>query len=369
VASKDPYDVLGVSRSATADEIKSAYRKLARQYHPDVNPNNPEAEERFKEIGSAYSVLSDPEKRSQYDQFGTTDDIPQDPFFGGGLSDLFEMFFGGSGAARKGRGGNRNGADVEADLTITLIDVLKGYQGEVAFERPIRCTTCSGTGAAAGSTPETCPTCQGAGQVTRVQNTLLGQMRTSMPCGTCGGEGSVVKDPCPDCKGRKMRIERTQVEVAVPPGVEDGTTMQVGGKGGEPLGNGRSGDLYVHISVTPDDRFERHGMELVSRIGITFPQAALGDELTFDGLDQEVTIRVPAGTQPGTVFRVRNGGLPRLHGGPRGDMLVEVVLLVPDKVTEAQEKLLREFVDLSGDEQPKGEGLGSVLGGIFKKKK
>ncbi|MBV6457020.1 MAG: Chaperone protein DnaJ [Fimbriimonadaceae bacterium] len=369
MAPKDPYDVLGVSRTATPDEIKSAYRKLARQYHPDVNPNDPEAEDRFKEIGAAYAVLSDPDKRARFDQYGTTEDIPQDPFFGGGISDLFDLFFGGAGSNRRGRGGNRNGADVEADVTLTLTDVLNGYQGDVVYERPVRCTVCNGSGAAEGSKPETCPTCNGAGQVTRVQNTLLGQMRTSMPCGTCGGEGTVIKEPCTACKGRKMRIERSQIEISVPPGVEDGTTLQVGGRGGDPLGGGRAGDLYVHISVTPDDRFERNGMDLLSRIGMTFPQAALGDELTFDGLDQEITVRIPAGTQPGTVFRIRNAGLPRLHGGPRGDMLVEAILLVPEKVSEAQEKLLREFAELSGDDQPKGEGIGSVLGGIFKKKK
>lgn len=364
---KDPYEVLGVARGASQDEIKAAYRKLARQYHPDVNPGSAEAEERFKEIANAYAILGDPEKRAKYDQFGVTDDIPQDPFFGGaGISDLFDMFFGGSGSRSRGP---QNGADVEADLTISLKEVLSGCTRTVTYERPARCATCGGVGAEPGSSPETCHSCGGSGQVTRVQSTFLGQIRTSAPCNVCRGEGAVIKNPCGACKARKLRLERISVEVKVPPGVDDGATLHVPGKGGDALGAGRPGDLYVHLLVEPDERFERNGMDLLSRVGITYPQAVLGDELLFDGLDQEIQLQIPPGTQPGTVFRVRNAGLPRLHGGPRGDMLVEVVLLVPAKVTDAQEKLLREYAELAGDEQPRGEGVGSVLGGLFKRKK
>lgn len=371
---RDPYEVLGVSRGATADEIKSAYRRLARRYHPDVNPDDPSAEDKFKEVGEAYSVLSDPQRRARFDQYGTTEDAPpQGDFFGGAgadLGDIFQMFFGGmAGGASAGRGRRgRNGEDVQVVVDLTLREVVSGVQKDVQVRRQAECGSCHGTGVEGGGQPETCPVCKGAGQVTAVRNTFLGQMQTSAPCTACSGTGVKITNPCHTCHGKRLVNETATVSVNVPPGVETGQVMQIPGQGSDGIGEGRPGDLHVLLQVEEDKRFERHGQTLVSRLDVSFAQAALGDKVEIEGVDEIVEISIAAGTQPGTQIPVRNAGLPPLHGGRRGDMIVLVQVKVPTKLSEAEAKLIRELAELGGS-QPKGDDRGGLLGGLFGKKK
>lgn len=366
---RDPYEVLGVSKTATADEIKSAYRRLARRHHPDVNPDDPTAEDRFKEVGEAYSVLSDPDKRSKFDRFGTTDD-QQDPFFGGGsanFGDLFDMFFGG--AQRGPRSAARDGGDLRYDLRVGYLDVLNGTHREITFERMAECDTCSGTGMKDGKPRKPCQACNGQGSVSAVRNTFLGQVRTSTPCQTCRGEGSIIDDPCETCKGLALVQETAKVQINVPPGFDDGATIHVPGQGNDGTSGGRPGDLYVVLDIEPDRRFERRGQTLFCRVDLTFAQAAIGDTVEIDGLEGPIELSIPAGTQPNTQLGVKGGGLPPLHGGRRGDLIARVDVVVPKKLNETQAKLLREFAEVGGEPIPKGPEKAGILGGIFGKKK
>jgi molecular chaperone DnaJ len=369
---RDPYEVLGLSREAGADEIKSAYRRLARRYHPDVNPDDPSAEEKFKEVGEAYSVLSDPERRARFDRFGTTDEQATDPFFSGGggnFTDLFDIFFGGGGAQGRSRGSARNGEDLRYDMQVELLDVLNGTQREITFERMAECSECGGLGTEGGVPRETCQTCRGQGVVGAVRNTFIGQVRTTTTCPNCHGEGSIVKDPCKNCKGKGVLPETAKVTINVPPGFEDGATMHVPGHGNDGVGGGRPGDLYVVLDLQQDQRFERQGQTLYTRIGLSFAQAALGDTVDIEGLDGPVQVSVPAGTQPGTQIAIRGAGLPPLHGGRRGDLIVLCNVQVPKKLSEPQVKLIRELAEVSGERVPRGEDKGGLLGGLFGKKK
>jgi len=373
MAVKDPYEVLGVARGASADEIKSAYRRLARRYHPDVNPDDPSAEEKFKEIGAAYSVLSDPEKRARFDQFGTTEDGPNaGDFFaggGGGFGDLFDMFFGGvAGAAGGRRRMGRDGDDLRADVEIELKDVLTGKKVDIEIDRDVECNACGGRGTEGGVAPETCGTCKGQGAVSTVRSTFIGQVRTQSVCPTCSGEGTLIKNPCKVCKGRRLVEESGVVTVTIPAGVETGSTMQLPGHGNEGVGGGRPGDLYVVIGIKPDSRFERRGQTLFTTLNATFAQAALGDQVTIEGVDSELSIEVSPGTQPGTPVVVKSAGLPPLHGGKRGDLIVQVNVAIPTKVSEAEAKLIRELAELRGERQPAGESKSGFLGGLFGKK-
>ncbi|MBI3721354.1 MAG: J domain-containing protein, partial [Fimbriimonas ginsengisoli] len=261
MSKRDPYEVLGVPKDASADEVKSAYRRLARRYHPDVNPNDPSAEEKFKEIGEAYSVLSDPAKRSRLDQFGIADDAEGGPFFeAGGIADLFDMFFGG-GAPREraGRGGARNGDDVRTDIELTLKEVIYGTHRDLTLQRMAQCEACGGTGSEKGAAPETCPTCRGQGMVSQVRSTILGNVRTSTTCPTCRGAGVTVREPCVKCHGRGLVPETARVSLTVPPGVENGATMHLPGQGNDGVAGGRPGDLFVVLEVKTDRRFQRQG--------------------------------------------------------------------------------------------------------------
>jgi molecular chaperone DnaJ len=372
MAKQDPYEVLGVSRSASADEIKSAYRRLARRFHPDVNPNDPEAEEKFKEIGQAYSILSDPDKKARFDQYGTTEDVPTGggDFFGGagGISDLFEMFFGATQGGGGRRRAGRDGEDVRADIELSLKDILTGVQREVEVDRMSECSHCNGTGSEGGQAPETCGTCRGQGMVATVRNTFIGQVRTSAPCPTCQGEGTIIKDPCKVCRGQRLVPEKGKVTINIPAGVEAGSTMHVPGQGSDGVGGGRPGDLYVVLDVERDERFERRGQMLYTLLDLTFAQAARGDQVEVQGVDDVLPLEIPAGTQPGTQIPLRNAGLPPLHGGRRGDLIVQVNVKVPEKLSEAEAKLIREFAELRGEKSPKGEDKGGILGGLFKKR-
>lgn len=369
---KDPYEVLGVSREATADEIKSAYRKLARQHHPDVNPNDPTAEDRFKEIGAAYEVLSDPEKRAMYDQYGSTDGAAQGPFFGGagGFGDIFDMFFGANaGATGRRRGNSQPGDDLETRIELSLLEVINGTERELTFSRYAACESCKGTGAEGGAQPTSCSTCQGQGFVVRVQNTFLGQVRTQVGCGTCNGTGQVVQNPCKTCRGRRLVPKSVSVTVKVPPGVETGATIQLTGQGHEGLGGGRPGDLYVGIVVDEGADFEREGLHLHTSLTLSFVQACMGDRIQVTGVDAEHELEVPAGSQPGDVLVTRGAGLPPLHGGRRGDLFFHVTISVPKKMNDAQRQALAEFAEAGGESLPEGAKGGGLLGSLFKKKK
>ncbi len=375
MAVRDPYEVLGVARSASADEIKSAYRRLARQHHPDVNPNDPTAEEKFKEIGSAYSVLSDPEKRARFDQFGTTEDGPgagAGDFFngGGGIGDIFDMFFGGAAGAQSGRRRTgRDGEDVQTSATITLQEVLTGVKKEVNFDTYARCSSCRGTGVEGGGAPETCTGCKGAGAVTTVRSTFIGQVRTQTVCPTCRGEGTTTSNPCKKCRGQKLERQRKTMSVDVPPGVDNGATMQIPGAGSEGVGTGRPGDLFISLEVENDPRFERRGTHLFTVLDLTFAQAALGDKVKIEGVDADIELEIKAGTQPGTPLTSRGAGLPPLHGGRRGDLTVQVNVLIPTKLTEPEAKLIRELAELRGENMPHGAEPGGFFHNLFGWKK
>lgn len=370
MARRDPYEVLGVSRSASADEIKSAYRRLARRFHPDVNPNDPEAEEKFKEVGEAYSILSDTDKRARFDQFGTTDDVPSDPFFGGagGITDLFDMFFGGAGGQAQRRRQGRDGDDVRADVELTLQEVIDGVTREVSVDRMTQCSNCNGLGTEGAKPPETCPNCKGQGVISAVRNTFIGQVRTQTTCPTCQGQGTVIKDPCHVCRGQGLVRERSTVTINVPAGVESGATMHIPGQGSEGTGVGRPGDLYVVLHVKEDERFERRGTTLYTLLDLTFAQAALGDHVELQGVDAPVELQIAPGTQPNEQISVKNAGLPPLHGGRRGDLIVQINVKVPTKLTDAEADLVRKFAEMRGERMPKGGGKGGILGGLFGKR-
>jgi molecular chaperone DnaJ len=370
MAQRDPYEVLGVGRDAQPDEIKSAYRRLARQLHPDVNPNDPSAEEKFKEVGEAYAILSDSERRARFDRFGS-DEAPQGDFFNasGGFGDLFDMFFGNAGAAG-GRQRGRDGADLRLNVDLTLSEVITGVKRQVEIQRLAECETCHGYGTADGRAPTTCSTCGGQGMVSQVRNTFVGQVRTAVSCPTCGGSGSVVTDPCKVCKGRKLVVKNEKITLEIPPGVETGATMQLNNQGNEGLDGGRPGDLYVVLTVQEDGRFERDDQTLFTRVNVTFAQAALGDSITVSGVDAEHSLDIPAGSQPGARLRIKGAGLPPLHGGRRGDVVAVIQLSVPTKLNETQVDLIKKLAEAGSEPVPKGEPHhGGVLGGLFGKKK
>jgi molecular chaperone DnaJ len=315
--------------------------------------------------------LSDPEKRARFYQYGSVDEQPQDPFFGGGgmgnFTDLFEMFLGGAGAQQRRRGFARDGEDIQASVNMSLKEVLKGLQREIIVDRMEECDVCGGTGSEGGAQPEKCPTCKGHGMVSEVRNTFIGQVRTSAPCPTCGGAGAVIKNPCPKCKGRGLLAKEAKVMLNVPPGVESGQTMHVPGQGSDGVAGGRPGDLYVSIHVEPEKRFERQGATLFTSLELTFAQAVLGDTIEIEGVDETVTLEIPAGTQPGTRIVAKSAGVPPLHGGRRGDLVVTTTVRVPTKPNEAQTKLIKELAEVSGERVP--EGQKGILGGLFGKKK
>lgn len=351
MSKRDYYEVLGVNKTSSEQEIKSAYRRLAVKFHPDKNPNDAEAEDKFKEAAEAYSVLSDQEQRRKYDRFGHAGVSSGAGNWGapgfGGIEDILGDLFGFGDVFGAGRQGSRRtaaqrGADLRYDLEISLEEAAQGLTAQLRIPRLEGCETCKGSGAAAGTHAETCTTCGGTGQV-RYQQGFFSVART---CHACRGAGKVVKNPCPECKGAG-RIEREkQMEVKIPAGVETGSRLRVQGEGEAGTQGGGSGDLYVVIHVAEHDQFERQGSNLYEAVPITFTQAALGSELMVKTLDGEEKLKVPMGTQTGTVFRLKGKGMPVLGGRGRGDLFVSVTLITPTGLTREQRRLLEQLADV-----------------------
>jgi molecular chaperone DnaJ len=347
---RDYYEVLGVTRTATEVEIKSAYRKLAMQYHPDRNPNNPDAEEKFKECSEAYAVLADQEKRARYDRFGHAGVATAagaagfDPTVFQDFSDIFGDFFGfgdlfGGGAGGRRRSRAQRGADLREDITLEFDEAIFGTESQVTVRRHEECQDCKGSGAAAGKAPVACRTCGGRGQV-RYQQGFFSIART---CSTCQGTGSVITDPCPKCKGEGRTLTQKKVQVNIPAGVEDGTRIRYAGMGEAGYFGGPPGDLYIVLHVKEHAFFEREGTDLRCIIPISFSQAALGTEIKVPTMDGEHALKVPEGTQSGTTFRIRNKGVPVLNGHGKGDLFVDIRVQTPNKLTKRQRELLQEL--------------------------
>lgn len=368
---RDYYEVLGVQKGASEEDLKKAYRQLAKKYHPDLNPGDKTAEQKFKEVNEAYEVLSDKDKRARYDQFGFAG---VDPNYGAGaggsagyggfggagfdfgdLGDIFSDFFGGFGGGTSGRRANpnapRRGSDLHTSCTIGFFEACKGTQKEVVVNRQEACSECHGTGAANGQEPQTCPECGGSGQVRVTQRTPLGSISTSRPCSRCQGKGKIVTDPCRKCGGSgRMRTSR-KLEINIPAGIDDGQTLAVRGQGDGGVNGGPAGDLNVTINVRPDALFKRDGYDIWCEFPLTYAQAVFGDELTVPTIDGKVKYTIPEGTQPGTVFRLKGKGVQNINGRGRGDQYVEVTVEVPKNLNRAQKEALRQYDSLMSDER------------------
>lgn len=382
MSKKDYYDVLGVSKTATADEIKKAYRKLARQYHPDVNKDNPEAAEKFKEASEAYSVLSDEQKRAQYDQFGHAAFENGGAggaggfggfegfggFGGGGMEDIFDMFFGGQGRGSRGsNAGPQRGADLRFDLEITFEEAAFGLEREISLYRDEQCPHCHGNDAEPGSKVETCPECHGSGEIRFTQNTMFGQMTNVRPCPKCHGEGKIISEPCKECRGQGTVKKNKKLKVKIPAGVDNGSRLRVAGEGEAGVKGGPSGDLYVYLYVKPHKFFERDGTTVYCEVPINIVQATLGDEIKVPTLDGQVVMKVPEGTQPGKVLRLKGKGIPSLRNSTRGDQLVRIKVVVPQKLNEKQKDALRKFAEISKDNiNPEEKGFLNKIKDLFK---
>ena len=360
------YATLGVSRDADHDEIKRAYRRLARQHHPDANREDPEAEERFKEVTRAYEVLSDPDKRQRYDLFGDERAASSAGGFGG-ISDLFEVFFGGgSGSGGRG-GGTTRGADVLAEVEIDLREAATGATRMVPFPVATTCARCGGSGAQPGTAPERCPRCGGSGRLQSVSSSLFGQVVRAHTCPDCGGSGSVVRTPCEACGGTGRISEERTLEVEIPPGIHDGQRIRLTGEGHAGMLGGRAGDVYVLVRVRPDDRFVREGNDVISTVTLTMTEAALGARVAVPTLEGDVELDFPPGTQPGEVRVLRGKGMPVLQALGRGDHRLLVNVAIPRHLSEEQRGLLEEFQGkVRASNYRRDEGLFEKLRAAFR---
>jgi molecular chaperone DnaJ len=372
----DYYELLGVARNASPDELKKAYRKRARELHPDANPGDAAAEEQFKQVAKAYETLSDPEGRARYDRFGEAGvggaaGGPNlgDMFGGGGLGDLFDAFFGQQGGGgfggRGGPAGPPRGQDLEVVADISLEQAVFGATMPVTVRTAVRCDDCAGSGAAEGTKPVTCSECNGRGQVQRVRQSLLGQMVTTSACPRCGGVGQVIASPCHTCGGDGRVVTEKTYQVDIPAGVDTGSTLRLTGRGAVGPRSGSAGDLYVHIRVAAHERFVRDGDDLFVDLPVSIAQASLGTKFLLPTLDGDEEIVVPAGTQPGKEFVIRGRGVTRLQGRGRGDLRVRVKVEVPTKLTDAEVDLLRRFAEGRGEHVHAEQGLFSRIKSAF----
>ncbi|MGL5693639.1 MAG: molecular chaperone DnaJ [Peptostreptococcaceae bacterium] len=379
---RDYYEVLGVSKSADEKELKKAYRKLAMQYHQDRNHDNKEAEEKFKEINEAYEVLSDETKRRTYDQFGHEGVNGQGGFGGqgfggfgqGGFEDIFgdifgDMFGGGFGGSGRRRRGPERGADIRQNVSISFSEAAFGKNVSIKINRSEECDECHGTGAKPGTSRKTCPTCNGAGEVRTVQRTPFGNIASSRPCSACNGEGEVIESPCSKCGGKGNTRKVKTIEVDIPAGIDDGQMIKLTGQGEVGSKGGPRGDLYIVVNIKQHELFTREGYDVYLEMPVSFVQVALGGEIEVPTLDGKVVYNVPAGTQTGTVFRLREKGIQKLRGNSRGDQYVKVVVETPKQLNEKQKELLRELAKESGDEiHEKKKSFGQKIEDMFKKK-
>lgn len=376
MASKDYYEVLGLQKGASDDEIKRAYRKLAMKYHPDKNQGNKEAEDKFKDINEAYQVLSDPEKKSRYDQFGTADFDGGfgsggyggfDGFDMGGFGDIFESFFGGGGSSSRRRNGPAKGADIEYTLNLTFEESVFGVEKEITITRSENCEECSGTGAKPGTAPKTCPTCNGAGQVRVQRQTPLGSFVSTTTCDRCGGKGTIVEAPCTSCSGRGKLRKSRKITVNIPAGVDTGNVMPLRGQGEHGSNGGPAGDLYVRINVTQSKQFDRRGNDVYIDTHISMGKAALGVEITVPTIDGDVKYSIPAGTQSGTLFRLKGKGVQRVNSTGRGDQYVKVIVDIPKNLNDKQVETLKAFMEACGESAEGETAHKKGLKDLFKK--
>ena len=378
---RDYYEVLGIGKNATDAEIKSAYRKLAKKYHPDLNPGDKEAEEKFKEVNEANDVLSDPQKRQRYDQFGFAGVDPNYAAangggaggFGGGfggvdLGDIFgDIFGGGFGGGFGGFGGGsstrtanapRKGHDIQASVILTFEEAAHGCSKKITINRQDTCPDCGGTGAAKGTSPETCPDCGGRGYVVTRQRTPFGVMQSQQPCSHCGGRGTIIRNPCKTCRGTGKTAARKSLEINIPAGIDDDQNIALRGQGDAGSNGGPAGDVIVHVTVKADPMFERDGYDVTIHVPITFSQAVLGDDVEVPTVDGRIVQHIPEGTQSGTKFRLRGQGIQYLNGRGRGDQYVIVDVEIPKKVTRAQREALKAFEDsMKEDNYEKRKGF------------
>ncbi len=354
MSKRDYYEVLGLSKGASADEIKKAYRKLSKQYHPDLNKEDG-AEAKFKEIAEAYEVLSDDQKRARYDQFGHQD--PSAGFGGGGFSgeggfggfeDIFSSFFGGGGR-RQDPNAPRKGDDLQYRMNISFEDAVFGKETEIEIPKEENCETCNGSGAKPGTTPQSCSHCNGAGTINQAVDTPFGRMMNKRTCPSCRGAGKIIVDKCTTCRGDGKVQKRKKIKVTIPAGVDDGQQLRISGQGEPGFNGGPAGDLYIVFTVKRHEQFERDGDDIYYELKLTFPQASLGDEIEVPTIHGKVKLKIPAGTQSGAQFRLKDKGVKNVHGYGMGHQYVIVKVVTPTKLTEKQKQLLRDFAEVSGD--------------------
>jgi len=367
-AKRDYYEVLGVDKNVTDDDLKKAYRKLAKKYHPDANlDNKEEAEKKFKEVNEAYEVLSDKQKRSMYDRFGHSGPNGYSSDFSGfsgfegfsgfggdggfdvDLGDIFSSFFGGGTSRAQRKNGPQRGRDIRVRVDISFQDAAFGTTKEITINREEQCNTCNGSGCKPGSSPETCRACNGTGQVRTVQNTILGQMQTTRTCNTCAGTGKIVANPCQDCKGRGTVRKQRKIKFNIPEGIDNGQTISLRGEGEPGLRGGGPGDLYITISVKPDATFSRKGDNLSCSVHISFAQAALGAIIKVPTLQGEVDYDLPEGTQSGTTFTIKGKGIKNISGRGIGDLTFTVIVDIPKKLNNEQREIIKRLAEVSGE--------------------